>query len=144
MDKEPGRVAGPHEHAGDGNVAPSSSATDEIRAQIEHTRAAMTQTIDAIQAHLSPSRVVSDATRKVKDTAASRMRKMAGAKTDLSTTHLMIAAVGGVAAAAIAVQAWRASRSAAGSKTDRSRRVPPLLIGACAGFACTRAWLDHA
>lgn len=38
--------------------------TDEIRSQIEQTRAEMSETIDAIQERLSPGRLIADAQQR--------------------------------------------------------------------------------
>ena len=60
-------------------AAPPSPATTEIRAQIEHTRAEMSETIDAIQARLRPSRLMTDAKQSVKDATVGRVRRFAAA-----------------------------------------------------------------
>ena len=58
MDQEPGKVtadsASP-EQAIDAAVPSAQTSSDELRSQIEQTRAEMSQTIDAIQTRLSPS-----------------------------------------------------------------------------------------
>jgi len=63
-----------------GAKAPSATTT-EIRSQIEQTRAEMSQTLDAIQARLSPRRLVNDAAQSVKDATVGRVKRLA-AKTN--------------------------------------------------------------
>jgi hypothetical protein len=58
--------------------APSGApGPTEIRAQIEQTRAEMSQTIDAIHTRLSPRRLVNDAKQSVKDATVGRARRLA-------------------------------------------------------------------
>jgi hypothetical protein len=57
--------------------APSSSlSTEQIRAQIEETRAGMSQTIDAIQERLDPTRLVKEAVGTVKDATVGRAKHL--------------------------------------------------------------------
>ena len=51
--------------------------TAEIRSQIEHTRAELGQTIDAIQDRLSPRRVVQEAKETISDATIGRARRLA-------------------------------------------------------------------
>ena len=51
--------------------------TAEIRSQIEHTRAELGQTIDAIQDRLSPRRVVQEAKETLSDATIGRARRLA-------------------------------------------------------------------
>jgi Protein of unknown function (DUF3618) len=60
----------------DGATAAASS-TDDIRSQIEQTRAEMADTIDAIQTRLSPSRVIADAKDSVTDATMGRLKQIA-------------------------------------------------------------------
>jgi len=62
-------------------VSPASLTTTEIRAQIERTRAEMSQTIDAIQERLSPARLMSDAKQSVKDATVGRVKRLAATMT---------------------------------------------------------------
>ncbi len=55
----------------------SAPTSDEIRAQIEQTRAEMSQTIDSIQARLSPRRLMTDAKQTVKDATVGRVKRLA-------------------------------------------------------------------
>ena len=54
----------------------STSTSDEIRSDIEQTRAEMSETIDAIQGRLSPSRLVADATETVKEATVVRVKRL--------------------------------------------------------------------
>ena len=57
-----------------GKLGPMPSATpDDIRSQIDDTRADMTETIDAIQARLSPRRLVRDVKESVKEATVERV-----------------------------------------------------------------------
>lgn len=56
--------------------------TREIRAEIEQTRADMSETIDAIQERLRPGNIVSDATERVKKTATERVKNMVGSASE--------------------------------------------------------------
>jgi hypothetical protein len=111
MDQEPGTIdPASVERAVSANASSAPPAADEIRSRIEQTRAEMTETIDAIQDRLSPSRIVSSATERVKDA---------------TTANPVPIALMGAAAAALTAAAWTRSR-------DRRR----LLLGACTGIAC--------
>ena len=55
---------------------PSAPTSDEIRSQIEQTRAEMSETIDAIQSRLNPKRVLTDARAAVTDAAVGRVRHL--------------------------------------------------------------------
>jgi uncharacterized protein DUF3618 len=63
-----------------------SPTTTQIRAQIEHTRAEITHTIDAIQERVSPSRLMREAKQSVKDATVGRMKRLA-AKTYASADN---------------------------------------------------------
>ena len=83
--------------------APSAA---EIRSQIERTRQDMTQTIDAIQARLSPGRLMTDAKQSVAEATARRFQRI--------KEHPIPYAVAGVAMVALValmrrrrVRAWR-------------------------------------
>jgi Protein of unknown function (DUF3618) len=68
--------------AADATVPSPSPATTEIRSQIEHTRAEISQTIDAIQGRLSPSRLVTDAKETVKEATVGRVKRFASKTKD--------------------------------------------------------------
>jgi hypothetical protein len=79
----------------------------EIRAQIEHTRAEMTHTIDAIQSRLSPSRIVSDAKQTAMDVTVTRARQIA----DTVRSNPLPFAVAGATVMALLVRRIVRSRS---------------------------------
>src|SRR4029453_5529576 len=69
---------------GEGWVPPAAANTDgvspaltsdEVRSQIEQTRAEMSGTIDAIQSRLSPKRVLADAKDSVKEATVGRVKR---------------------------------------------------------------------
>jgi hypothetical protein len=108
----------------------------EIRAQIERTRAEMSQTIDAIQERLSPARLMSEAKHSVKDATVGRVKRLAAtmtvsAGTDrpfdrtrvvqaLRTNPLPFAIAAGVAATAIVTRALIRSRGRSRLNLQRS------------------------
>ena len=55
---------------------PSAPTSDEIRSQIEQTRADMSDTIDAIQSRLSPKRVLADARDSVTEATVGRVKRL--------------------------------------------------------------------
>jgi hypothetical protein len=57
-------------------------ATAEIRSQIEHTRAELGQTIDAIQDRLSPRRVAQEAKETISDATIGRAKRLASRVSD--------------------------------------------------------------
>ena len=159
MDQEPGKVT-------PASTAPSSATTDEIRSQIEQTRADMSDTLDAIQDRLRPGRLVSSATEKVKDATIGRVKTLTNRSSDgfgngrgapinaeravqLVKANPVPAALLGTAAA-LAAGAWLRSRNRSSYHPEViARRVPrtgsfalgrrnrrALVIGACAGIAC--------
>ena len=119
--------------------------TAELREHIEDTRDAMSQTIDAIQARLSPGRFVSDATASVKNGASLSARRAV----DAVKAHPMpVAMVGAAAIALMARAAMRGRRSnpmrgqrAHRSSERTSERRRRLFAGLCgAGVAGLSAW----
>lgn len=67
----------------DSDLDPESERrTREIQGEIAHTRAELSETIDALQDKLSPSNMVSDATDRVKTATTERMRSMADTASD--------------------------------------------------------------
>jgi uncharacterized protein DUF3618 len=119
-----------------------SVTTDEIRSQIEQTRAKMSETIDAIQSRLSPRRLM---------TSFGAERAIQVVKSNPMPMALI-----GAAVAALTVRAWMRSRNGtlrtanirdtyAGHATWRGfgRNKRTLLLSACSGFACWRAWRAH-
>ena len=63
--------------AANADGVPSAPTSDEIRSQIEQTRAGMSDTIDAIQSRLSPKRVLADARDSVNEATVGRMKRLA-------------------------------------------------------------------
>ena len=155
------------------NASARSVTTEEIRAQIEQTRAEMSETIDAIQNRLSPGRLMADAKEKVKDATIGRMKGLINRSggfnnggTISSSAERAIQVVKsnpvpmaliGAAVAALTVGTWMRSRNGtsrtanirdthAGHTTPRrgfGRNKRAVLLGACSGFACWRAWRAH-
>ena len=122
-----------------------SPATAEIRQHSEDTRAEMSQTIDAIQARLSPGRFVSNAKESVKNGASANARRAV----DAVKAHPMpFAMVGAAAIALIARAATRGQRfnRMRGQDSHRrsertSERRRRLFAGLCgAGVAGLSAW----
>ena len=143
----------------DDATAPSPE-TEQIRSQIEHTRAGMSQTIDAVEARLSPARVASDAAETVKEATVGRVKSLAhrinsalsgvsGGTLDAGramaavTKNPVPTVLLGVAATAIVARTLSRSRSgSAAFRADRYRNSigRQLLIGTCAGVACWGVW----
>jgi hypothetical protein len=147
-----------------------SPATTEIRAQIEHTRAEMSETIDAIQARLTPSRLISDAKESVKDATVGRVKRLAATTgnggggsmnyermIDTVRANPIPFAIAGVAATALIARSVMRARRDSGvdaqhysvpagePQTEMSNgsrsATGRLLLGACvAGLACWSAW----
>jgi hypothetical protein len=66
--------------------------TEEIRAEIEHTREEMSETIDAIQERLRPANIVSDATERVKEATTEKVRDMAYRASDAADRQTLLPA----------------------------------------------------
>jgi hypothetical protein len=86
----------------------------EIRSQIEQTRAGMSETIDAIQNRLSPSRVMADAKESVTTATVDTVKRLAdqadGTRTlvlDTIRENPLPSALAAVAAAALMIRALR-------------------------------------
>lgn len=86
----------------------------EIRSQIEQTRADMSETIDAIQTRLSPSRVVADAKESVTTATVDKMKRLADQANSTKTVVLdtiqenpLPAALAAAAAAGLMFRALR-------------------------------------
>ena len=72
----------PPEHASGPESRPDSDEdthrrTREIRAEIEHTREEMSETIDAIQERLRPGNIVAGATERVREATTEGVKNMA-------------------------------------------------------------------
>jgi hypothetical protein len=127
--------------------SPNEIDGDQIRTQIEETRAEMSQTIDAIQERLSPGRVLSDAKESATHATATAISRLA----DRVQEHpipfgLMVSATAGVLAYGLMRSKRRHARAAGfrSSYPTRRRRAMPmhsrgrLLAAAGVGAAC---WL---
>lgn len=131
------------------NTPAPSVTTEEIRSQIEQTRAKMTETIDAIQNRLSPRRLMTDAKEKVKSFGAKRAIQVV--KSNPVPMALIGSAVAALTIGALMRSRNGASRTAnirdtyAGHTTRRGfgRNKRTLLLSACSGFACWCAWRAH-
>ena len=163
--QDAGRLADPST-----KTTASAPSSDEIRSQIEQTRAEMSHTIDAIQARLSPGRLVTDAKHTVRDATVGRVKRLAekaehvvrnSGGTPWITEQILCVvksnvvpvAFVGVAAVAAAIRAFVRSRN----RVDRSHGRPKhvagrnsssgvgpnktrLLAGVCVGLGCWSAW----
>jgi hypothetical protein len=98
-------------------MAQGTGEVDEIRAQIEHTRAEITETIDAIHARLSPEQLAAQAKEHVKRAAVDPLTAGAIAAT----------------LAALGIRALRQPRT----RADRWKRR--MTAAACVGLVCCSA-----
>ena len=96
----------------------STPETERLRAQIEETRAEMSETLDAIQDRLRPGRLVADAKESVREATVDRVRDLTMRASDT--------------AGRVAAQSF--DTSAAMMDTVRRNPVPVMLIGAAAGL----------
>jgi hypothetical protein len=155
------------EIASDANASSASATSDEIRSQIEHTRAEMSETIDAIQERLSPSRMMSEATDKVKDATVGRVKRLTRRSADalrggrrssfnverainLAKSSPVPGAVIGVTVTALALISLARSRNRRPGYVEgyavkpRPTGIGPnqraLLLSACTSLACWSVW----
>jgi hypothetical protein len=79
MAQGPGEVEEGSVRAGGTSTAATGTTptTDDIRSQIEQTRAEMSDTIDAIQTRLSPARAIADAKDSVTEATVGRLKRLA-------------------------------------------------------------------
>jgi hypothetical protein len=148
---------------------PSAQTSDEIRAQIEQTRADMSDTIDAIQSRLSPKRVLADAKDSVTEATVGRVKRLTqrpdgsgrgvlqGVRDNPLPVALLATAALGLLMRALTngkrrrrdrsmpatpVQHVGAGRAWSASDTiSRERRSPGRLLAAAgAGAACWALW----
>jgi hypothetical protein len=172
MAQSPGEIGQDAGRLADPSTKTTASAptSDEIRSQIEHTRAEMSHTIDAIQARLSPGRLVTDAKQTVRDATVGRVKRLAekaehvvrnsgGAPWTTEQvlrvvkSNIVPVAFVGVTAVAAAIRAFVRSRNRVDRSYGRSthvternssRGVGPhktrLLAGVCVGLGCWSAW----
>jgi Protein of unknown function (DUF3618) len=149
MAQDPDEVTGHSRDARTTDATPASPSTAEIRAQIEETRADMSETIDAIQERLSPSRMVTQAKETVKEATVGRVKNLAqrastaagdlaeqSARTRATVRRMMSSNFVPVALVSIP-SAWLLMRALKRARTDRNQQ---LLIGAAAGAACWSVW----
>jgi hypothetical protein len=167
MAQVPGEVEDGSIRTADTSTGATAAApsTDDIRSQIEQTRAEMGDTIDAIQTRLSPSRVIADAKDSVTDATMGRLRRIADRTRNSGESVLQMvranplpvgllatAAVGLVAGALHASNRRRqkATRSLTDggdrNRRDRNSRMTSrhnnrrFLAAASAGAACWAIW----
>ena len=158
--QETGRLAAPSTE-----TAASAPTSDEIRPQIEQTRSQMSHTIDAIQARLSPGRLVTDAKQTVKDATVGRAKRLAArAKgavhnpggTPWTTQQILCVvksnvvpvALVGLWAAAVVMGAFVRVDGSYDRPKHVMRRISSsgvgpnkrLLAGICVGLGCWSAW----
>ena len=144
----------------------SAPSTDDIRSQIEQTRAEMGDTIDAIQTRLSPWRVIADAKDSVTEATMGGLKRIADRTrgsgesvlqtvraNPLPVAFLATAAVG-LVAGALRASHWRRQKATPRRLTDggdRNRRdrnsrmtsrhnYRRFLAAASAGAACWAIW----
>jgi ElaB/YqjD/DUF883 family membrane-anchored ribosome-binding protein len=118
MAQDPGEVTLAADPEAAVAVPESTPETERLRAQIEETRAEMSETLDAIQDRLRPGRLAADAKESVKEATVGRVR-------DLTMRA-------GDTAGRVAAQSF--DTSAAMMDTVRRNPVPAVLIGASAGL----------
>jgi F0F1-type ATP synthase assembly protein I len=87
------------------------NSPDAIRAEIEETRARMSNTVDAIQAKLSPERLTQEAKEMVKDATVRKVEKMAN-----MTMHK--------------AESWRSQMM----ETIKQNPIPAALVGIGLGW----------
>jgi ElaB/YqjD/DUF883 family membrane-anchored ribosome-binding protein len=68
-----------------GSTGSATPETAEIRAEIEHRRANISETIDEIQQRLSPGNIVTQATDNLKEATRTGMRRVASSAGDTAT-----------------------------------------------------------
>jgi hypothetical protein len=166
MAQGPGEVEDGTGGEADTTAAASAGAatTDDIRSQIEHTRAEMSGTIDAIQTRLSPARALADVTGSVTDATVGRLTRLsermpqAGrnllerARRNPLPVALLATAVVGLMVRALnhgsrRPATRRRSLNDAGER-DRHKRIKSvaahrsrrLVTAASAGAACWAVW----
>jgi Protein of unknown function (DUF3618) len=152
-----------------GDLSSSESAANEIRTQIEQTRAVMAETIDEIQARMRPGRLVSDATERIKDatvdgvkTVAARSAELAAharssadveAAFDIVKRNRVAAALLGAGAALLILRAQRRARNHRAQTQLQADRLPAddtsfkrkrnqfiwSVLAAAGGYACVNS-----
>lgn len=102
---------------------PPDGGSTVIRAEIEHTRAEMSETIGAIQDRLSPQRLMNDAKETVRDATVGKVKTMVSTATER--------------AGDIAGQVQDGAQHAA--DYVRNNPMPAILIGAGVGWLLLRS-----
>ena len=77
MAQSPDEVARESRGVDNANISRASLTSDQVRSQIEQTRSEMSDTIDAIQTRLSPTRLATQAKDSVKNATVGRVRRFA-------------------------------------------------------------------
>jgi hypothetical protein len=124
-------------------TSPPTASTDDLRAQIQETRAEMSQTINAIQERLSPDHLLTETTETVKDATVGRAKQLVKearrAAVDLASDSFenparivqrvkanpVPVAIVGAAATWLAVRTLRRSRAHASDRAMRPGEVRP-------------------
>ena len=166
MAQGPGEVEEGSVRTADTNTAAPTAAptTDDIRSQIEQTRAEMSGTIDAIQTRLSPARALADAKDSVTEATVGRLKRLAQRTPgsgrgllEMARDNPLPVALLATAAVGLIVRALnngnrrppKARRTLRdGGERDRRNRTTPasrhsnrrLLAAAGAGVACWAIW----
>jgi Protein of unknown function (DUF3618) len=131
MAQSPGEVEEGPVRTGDTSTAATAAAptTDDIRFQIEQTRAGMSDTIDAIQTRLSPARAIADAKDSVRDATVGGLKRLAQRTPGSSPSLLETARDNPLAAlGAVAVTAGLTAYLAWPSPSSTSTRKRQALI----------------
>ena len=144
MAQVPGEVEDGTVRTADTSTVATAGAltTEDIRSQIEQTRAEMSDTIDAIQTRLSPARVMADATDAVTEATVGRLKRL-GQRTpgagrellEMARHNPLPVALLATAAAGLIVRALNN-----GKRRRRTNRAKSLLAAASAGVACWAIW----
>jgi hypothetical protein len=128
-------------------MAQDSGEVEQIKAEIEETRAGMSETIDEIQDRLKPANLARQAGESIKDATVARARDLADRASSVAgdfrerpadvgmatmralSENPVVAAVIGIMATAMGVRAFRSGRKGTG-----------YLMGAAAGMAGWSLW----
>jgi hypothetical protein len=104
----------------DRGVAETGDTTEEIREDIEATRAQMSGTIDEIQARLSPRRLVDDAKETVRDATVGKAREVMSNASDSAGGLVERVRDNPLPAALIGIGAWWLFGSKRSTSYDRT------------------------
>ena len=123
--------------AGDTEVS-----TEEIRVDIEDTRAQMSETIDEIQERLSPRRLMQDAKETVRDATVGKVSDMMSDATESASGFVDRIKENPLPAAMLGLGAWWLFGRQSGTRSQRSMRYAPRTYAGrddTAEFARTEA-----